>query len=146
MKNPVTLEDLLKDCVVSGVFPNIRCLLAIYVIIPHAEAVVEVGFSKMGQIMTKKRCALDDESLDMLMRISHRQQPLKSHELNQKIDTWDRKASGTIEYFLKKLNFSLILNCGCCCNIFLIDVVIEGCSRKYALPEILKGQQQLLKI
>ena len=100
----------------------------------------------MGQIMTKKRRALDDEGLDMLMRISHRQQPLKSHELNQKIDTWDRKASRTIESLLKKFNFSLILNCGCCCNIFLIDVVIEGCSGKFALPEILKGKQQLLKI
>ena len=95
MKNPVTVEDLLKDCVVSGAFPNIRRLLAIHVIIPHAEAVVEREFSKMGQIMTKKGCALDDESLDILMRISHRQKPLKTHELNQIIDTWksvrDRK-------------------------------------------------------
>ena len=97
MKNPLTIEDLLKDCVVLGAFPNIRRLLAIYVIIPHAEAVVERGFSKMGQIMTKKRCALDDESLDMQMRISHRQEPLKIHELNQIIDT-----SGTVESFLKK--------------------------------------------
>ena len=48
--------------------------------------------------------------------------------------------------FLEKFNFSLILNCGCYCNIFLTDVVSERCSRKYALHGILKGQQQLLKI
>ena len=51
-------------------------------IIPHGEAVIECGFPKMGQIVTKKRCALDIESLDMLMKISHKQDPLKSHELN----------------------------------------------------------------
>ena len=71
MKNPVTVEDLLRDSVVSVAFPNIRRLLAIYMIITHAEAVVERWFSKMGQIMTKKRCTLDDESLDALKRISH---------------------------------------------------------------------------
>ena len=86
VKNPVTLKDLLKDCVVSRAFPNIKCLPAIYVVIPHAEAVVERGFSKIGQIVTKKRCALDNESLDIIMRISHRQEPLTSHELNQIID------------------------------------------------------------
>ena len=69
VKNSITIEDLLKDCVVSVA---IWYLLAIYVIIPHAEAVVECGFSKMGQIMTKKRCALDNENLDIIMRISHR--------------------------------------------------------------------------
>ena len=85
VKNHVTVEDLLKVCVVSGTFPNIRRLQAIYVIIPHAEAVLERGSSKTGQIMTKKRCALGDE---MLMRISHRQELLKIHELNQVTDTW----------------------------------------------------------
>ena len=54
MKHPVTIENLLKDCVVSGAFPNIRRLLVVYVIIPHAEAVAERVFSKMGQIMIKK--------------------------------------------------------------------------------------------
>ena len=54
VKNPVTVEDLLKDYVVSGAFPNIRRLLVVYVIIPHAEAVAERVFSKMGQIMIKK--------------------------------------------------------------------------------------------
>ena len=61
VKNPVTIVNLLKNCVVSVAFPNIRSLLAIYVIIPYAEAVDERGFSKLGQMMTKKR-ALDDES------------------------------------------------------------------------------------
>ena len=41
----------------------------------------------MGEIMTKKRFALDDESLCMLKRISHRQEPLKSQELNQILET-----------------------------------------------------------
>ena len=53
----VTVEDLLKDWMVSGAFPNIQCLLAIYVKIPHADTVVECGFSKMGQIMTEKVCS-----------------------------------------------------------------------------------------
>ena len=88
VKNPVTVKDLLKDCVVSRAFPNIQCLPAIYVVIPHAEAVVEQGFSKIGQIMTKKRCALNNENLDIIMRIFHRQEALKTHELNQIIDTW----------------------------------------------------------
>ena len=30
----------------------------------------------MGQIVTKKRTALDDNSLEMLMRISHNKTPL----------------------------------------------------------------------
>ena len=33
------------------------------------EAVVECMFSKMGLIMTKKQFSLEDESLDILMRI-----------------------------------------------------------------------------
>lgn len=88
LKVPITVEDLLKDEVVSLAFPNIRRLLAIYILIPQSEAVVERGFSKMSQILTKKRCALDDKSLDMLMRISHRKDPLETHELNQVIDIW----------------------------------------------------------
>ena len=51
------------------------------------KLLLNVGSQKMGQILTKKRYALDDESLNMLMRISHRREPLKSHELNQIIDT-----------------------------------------------------------
>ena len=35
---------------------------------------IQRGFSKMGQIMTKERCTLDDNSLDM-MRISYRKEP-----------------------------------------------------------------------
>ena len=40
------------------------------------EVVVERGFLKMGQIMTEKRCSLDDNSLDLLMRISHNKESL----------------------------------------------------------------------
>ena len=35
-----------------------------------SEAIVERGFSKMGQTVTKKCTGLDDNSLEMLMRIS----------------------------------------------------------------------------
>ena len=38
---------------------------------PHTEAVVEMGLSKMGQIMTKKVCWIDGNSLDLLIGISH---------------------------------------------------------------------------
>ena len=41
------------------------------------KLLLNVGSQKMGQIMTKKRCALNDESLDMRIRMSHRQEPLK---------------------------------------------------------------------
>ena len=58
---PVLVEDLLADKTIAVTFPNIRRLLSIYILIPHSEAVVERGFSLMGQIMTKKRCALDDK-------------------------------------------------------------------------------------
>ena len=57
------------DAVVEAVFPTIRCLLKIYIIITHSEAVVEHMFSKMDVIMTNKWCSSEDESLDMLMRI-----------------------------------------------------------------------------
>ena len=70
IEHPVTVEDLLDDGVISQTFPNIQRLLCIYLLIPHTEAVVERGFSKMSQIMTKKQSTLDDKSLDMLMRIS----------------------------------------------------------------------------
>ena len=40
------------------------------------EAVVEHGLSKMGQIMTKKVCWLDENSLDLLIGISHSKKSL----------------------------------------------------------------------
>ena len=86
--------------------------------------------------MTKKRCALEDE---MLMRISPRQELLKSHELNQITDTWKSLRERII--FSEEVELFLVLNCECYFNIFLTDIVIERCSRKYALPEILKSQQ-----
>ena len=36
-----------------------------------SEAIVERGFSKMGEIVTKTCTALDDNSLEMLVRISY---------------------------------------------------------------------------
>ena len=68
---PATALALLHDKVVESVFPNIRKLLCLYVLIPQSEAVVEKCFSKMKLIMTDKRTRLEPESLDSLMRISY---------------------------------------------------------------------------
>ena len=76
IENPVLVQDLLQDIVVASVFPNVWCLLIIYLLVPHMEAVVEHGLSKMGQIMTKKVCWLDDSSLDLLIGISHSKKSL----------------------------------------------------------------------
>ena len=55
VNDPLSVEDLLKDILVETALPNIRRLLRIYVLIPSSEAVVEIGFLKMGQVMTKGR-------------------------------------------------------------------------------------------
>ena len=54
MKDPVKVEDVLRDKVLETAFPNIQRLLKIYLCIPQSEAVVEHGFSKMNLILTKK--------------------------------------------------------------------------------------------
>ena len=51
--DPLSIEDLLTDTVVETAFPNIRWLLKIYILIPSSEPVVERGFLKMGQKITK---------------------------------------------------------------------------------------------
>ena len=55
VNDPLSVEDLLKDILVETALPNIRRLLRIYVLIPSSEAVVEISFLKMGQVMTKRR-------------------------------------------------------------------------------------------
>ena len=81
VKFPITAESLLKDGVVEAAFPKIRRLLKLYIIIPHSEAVVERTFSRMGLMMTKKQCLLEDRSLDMLMRVSFFKDPLNIEEV-----------------------------------------------------------------
>lgn len=88
MADPISVEDVLADEAVSVGFPNVRRLLTIYMLIPYTEVVVERGLSKMGQIMTKKRCTLDDSSLDILMRISYRKEPLRDAEIKEITDIW----------------------------------------------------------
>ena len=56
--------------------------------IPMSEAVVERGYSKMGQIMTKKRTALDDNSLETLMRISYYKESLNTNDVKQLLELW----------------------------------------------------------
>ena len=51
-----------------------------------SEAIVERGFSKMGQIVTKKRTALDDNSLEMLMRISYNKTQLNTNDVKGVLD------------------------------------------------------------
>ena len=55
---------------------------------PMSEAIIEKGFSKIGQIMTKKRTALDDSSLETLMRISYHKQSLNTNEVKQVLELW----------------------------------------------------------
>ena len=86
IENPVLVEDLLQDIVVESAFPNVWRLLIIYLLVPHTEAVVERGFSKMGQIMTKRRCSLDANSLDLLMCISHNKESLTMKDTTQVMD------------------------------------------------------------
>lgn len=87
-KTPITAEDLLKDTVVEAAFPNIRKLLLLYILIPQSEAVVERGFSKMKLIMNDKRTNLDNESLEALMRLSYKANPLTAEEVNEIIEIW----------------------------------------------------------
>ena len=52
-----------------------------------SETIVERGFSKMAQIVTKKCIALDDNSLEMLMSmcISYKKTPLNTNRRKRKI-------------------------------------------------------------
>ena len=84
--NPLSVEDLLQDPVIETAFPSIQRLLKIYVLIPMIEAIVVRGFSKMGQIVTKKRTALDDNSLEMLMRISYNKTQLNTNDVKGVLD------------------------------------------------------------
>ena len=35
IKNPILVEDLLRDIAVESAFPNVRHLLIIYLLVPH---------------------------------------------------------------------------------------------------------------
>ena len=49
-----------------------------------SEAIVERGFSKMGQIVTKKRTALYDNSLEMIMSISYNKTPSNTNDVKDR--------------------------------------------------------------
>ena len=59
--------------------------------IPKSEAIAVTGFSKMGQIVTKKRTAQDDNSLEMLMHISYNKTPLKTDDVKEVFDKWKKE-------------------------------------------------------
>ena len=81
--NPLSVEDLLRDNVIENAFLNVRRLMKICILIPMSKAIVERGFSKMGKIMTKKCTALDDNSLETLMRISYHMQSLNTNDVKK---------------------------------------------------------------
>ena len=62
-------------------------MLKLYTIMPHSEA-VERTFSRMGLIMTKKLCSLEDQSLDMLMRVFFFKDPLNIEEVKAITHNW----------------------------------------------------------
>ena len=91
LETPLSVIDLLADEVIKQAFPSIYRLLKIYLLIPHSEAVVERGFSKMKLIMTKKRTDLDSKNLDALMRLSYNNEKLTDLDVSCIIDTWKGK-------------------------------------------------------
>ena len=84
--NPLSVEDLLQDSVIETTFPSIQRLLKIYVLIPMSEDIAERGFSKIGKIVTKKHTALDDNSLEILMRISYNKTLLNTNDVKGVLD------------------------------------------------------------
>ena len=56
-----------------------------------SEVIVERGFSKVGQIVTKKRTALDDNSLEMLIHISYNKIPLNTNDVKGVLDKWKKE-------------------------------------------------------
>ena len=56
-----------------------------------SEVIVERIFSKLGQIVTKKRTALDDNSLEMLIHISYNKIPLNTNDVKGVLDKWKKE-------------------------------------------------------
>ena len=108
MEDPVKVEVVLKDKVIEITFPNIQRLLKIYICIPQSEAVVEHGFLKMNLILTKKRTALDNDTLDALMGLSYRKPKLNAYETQEIIDTWKQKKTGV--YCLLSYKSNIFMN------------------------------------
>ena len=88
--NCLSVKDLLQDSVIEPAFPSIQRLLKIYVLIPMSKAILERGLSKMGQIVTKKRTTLDDNSLGMLIHISYNKTPLNTNDVKGVLDKWKK--------------------------------------------------------
>ena len=96
LEKPLSVIDLLGDEVIKQAFPSIYRLLKIYLLLPHSEAVVERGFSKMKLIMTKKRTNLDSNNLDALMRLSYNNEKLTDQDVSCIIDIWKGKKNRRI--------------------------------------------------
>ena len=56
-----------------------------------SEVTVERGFSKMGPTVNKKRTALDDNSLEMLMHVSYNITPLNTNDMKGVLDKWKKE-------------------------------------------------------
>ena len=85
-QSQLIVGDLLGNLVIEAAFLNIRKLLLLYLLVPESEAVFERGFSCMKMIMTDKRTNLDLESLEALIRLSHRSKSFSAEEVNNIIE------------------------------------------------------------
>ena len=61
-----------------------------------SEAIIERRFSKMGQIMTKKRTALDDNTLETLLHILYHKQSLNTTDVKQVLQLRRNQKEGRI--------------------------------------------------
>ena len=95
-QSPLTVNDLLGDLVIEAAFPTIRKLLLLYLLVPQSEAVVERCFPCMKMIMTDNRTNLDSESLEALIRLSHRNKSFSAEEVNNIIEIWQSCCSQQI--------------------------------------------------
>ena len=95
-QSPLTVNDLLGDLVIEAAFLTIRKLLLLHLLVPQSEAVVERCFPCMKMIMTDNRTNLDSESLEALIRLSHRNKSFCAEEVNNIIEIWQSCCSQQI--------------------------------------------------
>ena len=58
---------------------------------PYVRSYCRQRFSKVGQIVTKKRTALDDNSLEMLIHISYDKILLNTNDVKGVLDKWKKE-------------------------------------------------------
>ena len=93
------MHDLInKDGVLSQLFPRLKCLFNLAVLIPCSTATVERGFSLMNSICTSSRSRLNQASLDALMRICKEgQDSFNNDDLEEMVDIFKNKKNRRID-------------------------------------------------